>query len=106
MRPAIEAVRSIACCLTLTACSRAAVATLPSTLVQAAGAFGVNAVARPGTAVGQALSDPDGFAILYRFGKNTGQHPSTAMTDVNRTLYGTTCEGGTSNNGTILKRPF
>ena len=40
--------------------------------------------------------------VLYTFGSgHDGRQPAASLIDVNGTLYGTTYEGGTSNNGTV-----
>jgi uncharacterized repeat protein (TIGR03803 family) len=47
---------------------------------------------------------PDGKEkVLHSFGSGTdGSTPNAGLIDVNGTLYGTTSEGGTNNNGTVF----
>ena len=41
--------------------------------------------------------------VLYRFrGTPDGWYPSGKLIDVDGTLYGTTADGGTSNDGTVF----
>jgi len=50
------------------------------------------------------ISTAGSFALLHTFGaKGDGSRPYAGLTDVNGTLYGTTSEGGKSDEGTVFE---
>ena len=57
---------------------------------------------RSGCGVFFSISTAGTEHVLYSFGSgHDGQVPAASLIDVNGILYGTTYQGGTSNNGTV-----